>query len=137
MNELTSLAWLLLLLVFIVLMFLYGQARLRAAEYRRGKKKFAILNEHLEKMRDTMLSESDRWPMYARPVLFTEIDREAQIEFARAQQALAEAEQILPEIATIEEPTLPDQFRLQDFFDVPKLIRTISQIGRASCRERV
>ena len=93
MNELTSLVSLILLLALIVLMFLYAQARARAGGYRRGKKKFAILNEHLEKMRDTMLSESDRWPMYARPVLFTEIDREAQIEFARAQQALAEAEQ--------------------------------------------
>ena len=100
MNELSSLVWLLLLLALIVLMFLYAQARLRAGGYRREKKKFAILNEHLEKMRDTMLSESDRWPMYARPVLFTEIDREAQIDFARAQQALAEAEQILPEIET-------------------------------------
>src|ERR1044071_9081552 len=126
MNELTPLIWLLLLLALIVLMFLYAQARLRAAEYRRGKKKFAILNEHLEKMRDTMLSESDRWPMYARPVLFTEIDREAQIEFANAQQALAAAEQILPEIETIEAPELPDQFRLQDFFNVAKLLRTIS-----------
>src|SRR5215212_64461 len=126
MNEISSLVWLLLLLAFIVLMFLYAQARLRAGEYRRGKKKFAILNEHLEKLRETMLSESDRWPMYARPVLFTEIDREAQIEFARAQQALAEAEQILPEIQTIEEPELPDQFRLQDFFDVPKLLKTIA-----------
>jgi hypothetical protein len=126
MNELSSLAWLLFLLALIVLMFLYAQARLMAREYRRGKKKFANLNEHLEKLRETMLSESDRWPMYARPVLFTEIDREAQIEFARAQQALAEAEQILPEIETIEEPEIPDQFRLQDFFDVPKLLTTIS-----------
>jgi hypothetical protein len=126
MNGLTPLVWLLLLLVFIVLMFLYAQARLRARGYRQGKKKFAILNEHLEKLRETMLSASDRWPMYARPVLFTEIDREAQVEFARAQQALAEAEQLLPEIATIEAPELPDQFRLQDFFDVPKLLRTIS-----------
>jgi hypothetical protein len=126
MNELTSLVWLLLLLALIVLTFLYAQARLRAAEYRRGKKKFAILKEHLEKMRDTMLTESDRWPMYARPVLFTEIDREAQIEFASAQQALAAAEQILPEIETIEAPELPDQFRLPDFFNVAKLLRTIS-----------
>src|ERR1044072_5454245 len=126
MNGLTSLAWLLLLLALIVLMFLYAQARLRAAEYRRGKKKFASLYEHLEKLRETMLSESDRWPMYARPVLFTEIDREAQIDFARAQQTLAEAEQILPEIAGIEEPEFPDSFRLQDFFDVPKLLRTLS-----------
>ena len=88
MNGLTPLIWLLLLLALIVLLFLYTQARLRAAEYRRGKKKFAILNEHLEKLRDMMLSESDRWPMYARPVLLTEIDREAQIEFASAGQAL-------------------------------------------------
>src|SRR5215211_5884310 len=134
MNELTSLVLLLLLLVFIVLMFLYAQARLRAGEYRRGKKKFANLNEHLEKMRETMLSESDRWPMYARPVLFTEIDREAQIDFARAQQALAEAEQIVPEIENIEEPELPDQFRLQDFFDVPKLLKTIALGNQLSGR---
>ena len=126
MNELSSVVWLLLLLTLIVLMFLYGQARLQARAYRRGKKKFANLNEHLEKMRETMLSESDRWPMYARPVLFTEIDREAQIDFARGQQALAEAEQILPEIESIEEPEIPDQFRLQDFFDIPKLLKTIS-----------
>ncbi len=126
MNGLTPLVWLLLLLALIVLLFLYAQARLRAGAYRRGRKKFAILNEHLEKLREMMLSESDRWPMYARPVLFTEIDREAQIEFASAQQALAEAEQILPEIERIEEPEIPDQFRLQDFFNVPKLLKIIS-----------
>jgi hypothetical protein len=126
MNELTSLGLLLLLLVFIMLMFFYAQARLRARAYRRGKKKFITLKEHLEKLRDTMLSESDRWPMYARPVLFTEIDREAQIDFARAQQALAEAEQIVPEIESIEEPELPDRFRLQDFFDIPKLLKAIT-----------
>ena len=125
MNELSSLFWLLLLLVFIVLMFLYGQARQRAGSYRRGKKKFAILNEHLQKLRETILSESDRWPMYARPVLFTDIDRDAQIEFARAQQALADAEQILPEIETIEEPEIAEHFRLLDFFNVPRNLRTI------------
>src|SRR5512147_922522 len=125
MNVLISLVALLLLFALLVLMFLYAQARSRAGGYRRGKKKFATLYEHLEKLRETMLSESDRWPMYARPVLFTEIDREAQIDFARAQQALAEAEQILPEIETIEEPEIPDQFRIQDFFDVPKLLKTI------------
>src|SRR5687767_5637440 len=125
MNELTSLGLLLILLAFLVLILLYAQARRMAGAYRRGKKKFALLHEHLEKLRDTMLSESDRWPMYACPVLFTEIDREVQIEFARAQQALAEAEQIVPEIATIEEPELPDEFRIQDFFHVPKLLKTI------------
>ena len=124
MNGLTPLVWLLLLLALIVLLFLYAQARLRAGEYRRGKKKFAILNEHLEKLREIMLSESDRWPMYARPVLFTEIDREAQIEFASAQQALAEAEQILPEIERIEEPEIPDQFRLQDFLMCRNCLRS-------------
>lgn len=63
MNELTSLSLLLLLLAFLVLMLLYAQARQRARAYRRGKKKFALLYEHLEKLRDTMLSESDRWPI--------------------------------------------------------------------------
>src|ERR1044071_1576972 len=126
MNELTSLGLLILLLAFLVLMLLYAQARARAGAYRREKKKFVTLNERLDKLRDTMLLESDRWPMYARPVLFTEIDREAQIDFARAQQALAAAEQILPEIETIEAPELSDQFRLQDFFNVAKLLRTIS-----------
>src|SRR5512132_669140 len=106
MNGLTSLVWLLILLAFIVLTFLYGQARLRASAYRRGKKKFAILREHLEKLQELILSESDRWPMYARPVLFTDIDRDSQIEFARAQQALAEAEQIVPEIESIEAPEI-------------------------------
>ena len=110
MNELSSLAWLILLLALLVLVFLYAQARRMAGAYRRGKKKFATLHEHLEKLRETMLTESDRWPMYARPVLFTEIDREAQIEFARAQQALAEAEQIVPEIDSIEAPELRDAF---------------------------
>src|SRR5215208_1907002 len=127
MNVLFSLVGFVLLFALLVLVSLYAQARLRAGGYKRGKKKFATLYEHLEKLRETMLSESDRWPMYARPVLFTEIDREAQIDFARAQQALAEAEQILPEIESVEAPELPDSFRLQDFFDVPKLLRTISR----------
>ena len=126
MNGLTSIGLLLILLAVMVLALLYAQARRRAGAYRRGKKKFASLKEHLEKMRDTMLSESDRWPMYARPVLFTEIDRDAQIEFARAQQALAEAEQIVPEVESIEAPDLPDQFRLQDVFDIPKLFNAMS-----------
>ena len=63
--------------------------------------------------------------MYARPVLFTDIDRDAQIEFARAQQALADAEQILPEIETIEEPEIAEHFRLLDFFNVARNLRTI------------
>src|SRR5690349_11979096 len=132
MNELTSLGLLILLLAFLVLLLLYAQARSRAGAYRREKKKFVTLNERLEKLRDTMLLESDRWPMYARPVLFTEIDREAQIDFARAQQALAEAEQIVPEIISVEAPELPEQFRLQDFFDVPKLLKTIVLGNRIS-----
>ncbi|HEX5809959.1 MAG TPA: hypothetical protein VFY25_14920 [Anaerolineales bacterium] len=125
MTGLSPLVWLISLLALIVLLFLYGQARLRAGSYRRGKKKFANLNEHLQKLRETILSESDRWPMYARPVLFTDIDRDAQIEFARAQQALADAEQILPEIETIEEPELAEHFRLLDFFNIAKNLRTI------------
>jgi hypothetical protein len=128
MNDLSPLVSLISLLALIVLLFLYGQARQRARAYRRGKKKFAILNEHLEKLRETILSESDRWPMYARPVLFTDIDRDAQIEFARAQQALADAEQILPEILTIEEPEMAEHFRLLDFFNIARSLRTI-QLG--------
>ncbi|HLO28745.1 MAG TPA: hypothetical protein VK249_06405, partial [Anaerolineales bacterium] len=141
MNSLSSLVWLILLLALIVLMFLYAQARQTARAYRRGKKKFAILNEHLQKLRETILSESDRWPMYARPVLFTDIDHDAQIEFARAQQALADAEQILPEIETIEEPEIPEQFRIGDFFNVPKHLKTISLgnqlIGSVSALEQI
>ena len=104
MNGLSSLVWLLILLALIVLTFLYAQARQTASAYRRGKKKFANLMAHLEKLREVILVESDRWPMYARPILFTDIDHDAQIEFARAQQALAEAEQIVAEIESIEEP---------------------------------
>src|SRR5215216_1056679 len=125
MNGLSSLVWLLILLAFIVLTFLYAQARQTASAYRRGKKKFVILHEHFQKLKELILSESDRWPMYARPILFTEIDRDAQIEFARAQQALADAEQILPEIETIEEPEIHEQFRIQDFLNVPKNLRAV------------
>jgi len=125
MNGLSSLVWLLILLAVIVLTFLYAQARQTASAYRRGKKKFVILNEHLEKLREMILVESDRWPMYARPVLFTEIDRDAQIEFARGQQALAEAEQIVPEIETIEAPEGHEGFRIQDFLNVPQNLKTI------------
>ena len=89
MIDLSPLVWLLIFLALIVLLFLYGQARLRAREYRRGIKKFAILNEHLEKLRDIMLSESDRWPMYARPVLFTQIDREMTEELGISSGAIA------------------------------------------------
>ena len=125
MNGLYPLFWLLLLLVFIVFMLLYAQARQRAKEYRRWKRKLVDLAEHLHRLRENIDSEADRWPMYARPVLFTEIDHEAQIEFARAQQVLSDADQILPEIDSLEEPELPEEFSLIDFFNVPKNLKTI------------
>ena len=140
MNELSSLFWLLILLAFIVFMFIYGQARLRVREYKRGKRKLLALGENLRKLKENIASESDRWPMYARPVLFTEIDREAQIEFARAQQLLSEADQILPELEALEEPETPEQFSLIDFLNIPENLRTIflgnQLIGNVSALEQ-
>ena len=102
-----------ILFVFIVgPLFLYSVARKTTREYQHGKRKFGLLSNNLLQLKEHVITEADRWPIYARPVMFTEIDHNAQIEFAKAQQALTDADQILPRIETIEEPETPEQFRV-------------------------
>src|SRR5687768_6410465 len=126
MHELSSPIVLIILLLAVSFLIPYHLARRGTKEYKHGKRKFNALSNNLLQLREHVVTEADRWPVYARPVLFTEDDHNAQIEFAKAQKALIDAEQILPEIETIDEPETADQFRLNDFINVPKNLRSIS-----------
>ena len=106
--------------------FTYVRARQKTRAYRQKRRKYENLAESLPQLKDNVLTEADRWPIYARPVLFTDVDHNAQIEFARAQQALTDADQILPEIETIAEPETPEQFRLNELINISKNLRSIS-----------
>ena len=84
-----------------------------------------LLSKNYFQLKEHVITEADRWPIYARPILFTEIDHNAQIEFAKAQQALSDANQILPQIETIDEPKITKQFAPQDLFNIFKNLNTI------------
>jgi hypothetical protein len=107
------------------ILILYSLARQRTKDYKKGKRKFNALSINLLELKENVTTEADRWPIYARPVMFTDIDHSAQIEFANAQKALTDADQILPQIETIEEPETPEQFRFEYLFNVPKNLKTI------------
>ncbi len=106
--------------------FIYTKARQKTRAYRQKRRKYEDLAGSLPRLKDNVFIEADRWPIYARPVLFTDIDHKAQIAFARAQQALSDADQILPQIEDIGEPETPEQFRLNELINIPKNLRTIS-----------
>src|SRR6266508_5791390 len=93
---------------FIVFPLVYSMAYLRRKTYESAKTKYYSLAENLTELRNHVENEADRWPIYARPVVFTNIDHDAQVEFAKAQQFIRDAEEVIPEIDTI---TIPDYSR--------------------------
>jgi hypothetical protein len=112
--------------IIVGILILHSMARQRTKDYKNGKRKFRALSTNLLQLKEHVMAESDRWPIYARPVMFTDIDHDAQIEFAKAQQALYDADQIFPQIEIIPEPETPEQFRVDYLFNVSKNIKTIS-----------
>ena len=55
---------------------------------------FLSEKKSLEHLRLELNSESWRWPIYVRPVFYTEIDRVAQIHFSNAENTLHECEEL-------------------------------------------
>jgi hypothetical protein len=106
--------------------FAYSKARQITRASRQKLRKYEDLANSLPRLKNDVLTEADRWPIYARPVLFTDIDQMAQITFAKAQQALHDADQILPKLKSIDEPDTPEQFRLNEFINIPRNLKTIS-----------
>jgi hypothetical protein len=122
----TNTAIAIMILIFIVTPLLFYMAAQQSKKvFKHKKRKFYALSKNYFQFKEHVTIEADRWPIYARPILFTEIDHEAQIEFAKAQQALSDADQILPQIETIDEPKLNDQFTVQDLFNVFQNLNTI------------
>lgn len=104
----------------------YMIARQKARAYRQGKHKYSSLVDNLDKLRSHVATEADRWPIYARPVMFTDIDHDAQVEFAKAHQALNDASRIIPEIETIPEPELPAEFDIRSLFLLNRNLEAIN-----------
>src|SRR5688500_708254 len=98
MDALLALIIIIIILLAVSFLIPYHLAKQRTKEYKLRKRKFNALSNNLLRIKEHVSTETDRWPIYARPVLFTEIDHKAQIEFAKVQQALNEADLILPEI---------------------------------------
>ncbi|SRR6266498_2375430 len=114
-------------LIFIIAFWIpYIAARQRSKEYQRGKRKFQSLSSSLAHLEEHISEETDRWPIYARPVIFTDLDHKAQIDFAKAQQALESAHEILPVIQSIEETKTSKLLKRIDFFNLPKNLQVIS-----------
>ncbi len=93
-----------LILSFIICLLLLPFLIMRAAQ-KWGKisfqewENYQILVSNLRHLKEDIELMADEWPMFSRPVLYTSQDRSAQIEFARAQEHIYEANTLLPEIA--------------------------------------
>ncbi|PWB69650.1 MAG: hypothetical protein C3F07_19195 [Anaerolineales bacterium] len=130
MEEISALGIITITLLLIAFVIPYLNALQRSKEYKKGKRKYSALSSNLGKLKDHVIKESDRWPIYARPVMFTHIDHEAQIEFAKAQQNLTEADEIIPVIETIPEPETPEYFHPRYILNIPKNLTSISRGNR-------
>ena len=73
-------------------------------------KVFLTDRKRLGKLRQELGSESWRWPIYVRPVLFTSIDQVAQVHFSNAESALQESEELAERIQ-------PPPILAQTFFE--------------------
>lgn len=120
-----QLFWIFALFIIMGIFVPYVVARRKIKDYKQGRRKYSSLLGNLSQLQEHVETEADRWPIYARPVMFTDIDHEAQVEFARAQKTLQDANQIVPEIETIPEPETPENFDFRSLFHLPKNLRTI------------
>jgi len=73
---------------------------------------YRYIQKQLRHLRYELGKESWRWPIYVRPVLFTEIDQVAQVHFSNAQSALCKAEEMEQ---YIQKPPAPPPIPIQRF----------------------
>jgi hypothetical protein len=91
-------------LIGAVIIF-YASAKSKLKNYENDQKDYQLLVDNLNKLETRLQDEADHWPIYARPMLFTDVDHESQLEFAKAQKAMSEAHGITPDLQeTIDQP---------------------------------
>lgn len=125
MEELSAPMGLIIFVGLVGILSIYLTARRRSKEFHQKKRRFQVLSEHFLEYRDFVSDEADHWPIYARPLMFTELDHKAQIEFAKAQQSLTDAHEIIPVIENSATPETPVQFHLAYLFRLFKNLNSI------------
>ena len=85
MNGLYTVVAVGIVVVIVAPVLFYILAQQSKKAYKHGKRRFYSLSKKYFHQKKQITMEADRWPIYARPILFTEIDHDAQIEFAKAQ----------------------------------------------------
>ena len=88
------LGFIILLLVIAIPVGLAYIADWYTEKAKQSYKKFQNANKNLPEIGERIDTEGRKWPVYARPVLFTSIDKEVQETFAKARQAFIEADVI-------------------------------------------
>ena len=126
MGEFTAPIGIFAFVIVVGFLFLYTQARQRAKDFKKTKLIFSSLSHSLVQLREHVEEEAEHWPIFARPLMFTEIDHDAQVEFAKAHQAITDADEIIPQIANSEEPETPEYFHPSYLFKVFENLNTIS-----------
>lgn len=85
-------------LVLLPALIMYGARKWGKIHFQEWEN-YQVLVGYLRHLKEEIELMADEWPMCARPVLYAPQDRSAQIEFARAQEHIYEANTLLPEIA--------------------------------------
>jgi methyl-accepting chemotaxis protein len=132
MEEFSAPIVLIIFVSIIGFLSIYITARRRARDFHQKKRKFDTLSGNLVQLKGHVEEESYHWPIYARPLMFTELDHRAQVEFAKAQQSLTDADDIVPLIINSVEPETPVQFNIAYLFKLLKNINTINIGNRFS-----
>jgi len=117
---------------FIVFPLVFSMAHTKRKTYETAKNRSYSLSENFTQLREFVENEAERWPIYARPVIFTNIDHDAQIEFAKAHRSIKDAEEVIPEIDTITIPASTKTIDLGSFFNLDKNLRIIQAGNRMS-----
>jgi len=130
MEELSAPIGLAIFAGLLGILSVYFTARRRAKDYQQKKREFDALNGNLRELKEHVEDESYHWPIYARPLMFTELDHKAQVEFARAQQTLTDADEIVPLIINSAEPETPAQFSVSYLFRLFKNLNSIDTGNR-------
>jgi hypothetical protein len=76
------------------------KARKSRESYSKSWQKYRALSAQLRHLKIEIERQADEWPMYARPVLYTQQDYHARVEFAHALEHIYNANDLVPEIAS-------------------------------------
>ena len=68
----------------------YTIAHQKLSNFEKDKRDFQNLAGKLNDLEVRVQNEANQWPIYARPLLFTEVDHESQIRFAEAQKSIVD-----------------------------------------------